>query len=55
MNARKKLNVAYFQGTVVLAAVAGVLAKSTAVFLVTLVILIAGALYAGEIRPHNKR
>jgi hypothetical protein len=54
MGARQKLNAAYFQGSVVVAAVAGLLADSWPVFFITLAVLVGANLCAGDIRPNNK-
>ena len=51
MNARGKLNVAYINGSIVLAAVAGVLSKSWIVFIVFLVCGVLASLHLGNIRP----
>ena len=50
MGARQKLNRANLLGSVLLAAVAGWTAGSWPVFFVTMAILVAGNVYAGEIR-----
>jgi hypothetical protein len=55
MGARHKLNLAYFHGSLLLAAVAGWLLQSWLMFLVTLVLLVAFNLYANEIRPTRPR
>ena len=51
MNARGKLNVAYINGSIVLAIVAGVLSQSLIVFLVFLISGVLASLYLGTIRP----
>ena len=51
MNARGKLNVAYLNGTAVLAVIAGVLTNSGIVFGVVLVGGVLLSLFAGNIRP----
>jgi type IV secretory pathway TrbD component len=50
MNAREKLNAAYVQGALILAAVVGVLAQSWIAFGFTLAVLICCAHYDGAIR-----
>lgn len=55
MGARQKLNAAYFQGSLVVAAFAGRIAQSWAVFIVVLAVLVGVCLYAGEIRPTKRR
>ena len=54
MGARQKLNMAYLEGGLILAAAFGVLAQSWAVFWVTLAVLIGGGLHAGTIRPGGR-
>ena len=53
MGAREKLNVAYLNGSLVLAAVVGVLAQSWSAFFITLTVLLGFNLYQHEIRPHK--
>lgn len=57
MNARLKLNAAVVQGSLIIAAVVGWACNSWTVFLIVAVILIAAAIYSGEIRttPGSKR
>ena len=55
MGARQKLNVAFVNGALIVAAVAGVVFKSWAVFVVTAAVLIAGAVYGGDVRPGPRR
>lgn len=54
-NARTKLNLAYFDGSLLIAAVLGWIAQSWAVFLAASVVLIGCGLYGGEIRPASGR
>ena len=54
MNARGKLNVAYINGAIVLAIVAGVLTNSGVVFLAFLVGGVLASLYLGNIRPSSR-
>ena len=51
MNARGKLNVAYINGSIVLAVIAGVLSQSMVVFLAFLVGGVLTSLYLGNMRP----
>jgi hypothetical protein len=51
MNARGKLNVAYVNGAIVLAVIAGVLTNSGIVFVAFLVGGVLASLYLGNIRP----
>ncbi len=51
VSARTKLNVAFINGAVLLAAVAGGLMESWSVFFIALVVLVAISIFAGEIRP----
>jgi hypothetical protein len=55
MSARRKLNAAFFNGSLIVAAVIGLLFESWAVFGLILVVLVIGNLVAGEIRPDNRR
>ena len=55
MNARGKLNVAYFNGSVVLAIVAGVLSDSCGVTVVILACGLLASLLLGNIRPSPHR
>lgn len=54
-NARTKLNVAYLNGCLLIAAIFGAMAGSWAVFLVSLAILIVCGVHCGEIRPASGR
>jgi hypothetical protein len=51
MGARKKLNAVFLQGSLVVAALAGLIAQSGAVFILALAVLLGAGLYAGDIRP----
>jgi hypothetical protein len=53
MGARQKLNQAFATGSVIVASVIGLLAQSWGVFFVSLLVLVAGNLYLGEIRPRR--
>lgn len=53
MGAREKLNIAYLNGSLFLAAIVGGLAKSWPVFFITLVGLLGLNLYLHEIRPQR--
>ena len=50
MGARLKLNRAFFNGSFLLAAVAGLLTQSLLVFVITLALLLVASLLTGEIR-----
>lgn len=50
MNARTKLNTSYAYGSLVFAALAGWLSGSFLIFLLTSIVLVAGAFYSGDIR-----
>ena len=50
-NARKKLNIATFNGCLLVAVLFGLIAGSWAVFWVALVVTLVGGVYGGEIRP----
>jgi hypothetical protein len=55
MNARTKLNVAYLNGSLILAAAAGSLTDSWAIGVLTWGVLLGGGLATGEIRPRRRR
>ena len=55
MGARQQLNRAFFNGSLLLAAAAGALTGSWLVFGLALAVLVAGNLYAGEIRPTRRK
>jgi hypothetical protein len=55
MGARQKLNAAYFQASVVVAAVAGLLTDSWPVFIVSVAVLVGANLCAGDIRPNRNK
>jgi hypothetical protein len=54
MPARQRLNAAYFQGSLLLATLFGWCFSSWAAFVAALVVLLAGNLLAGEIRPTKR-
>src|SRR5579871_5626461 len=54
MNARNKLNVAYFNGSVVIASLIGLELGSWLVFFLALVVLVIANLYDGGIRPNRR-
>lgn len=54
MGARRKLNVAYVNGSLFLAAVVGLLAQSWVVFFLVLVVALIGNFVTGEIRPRGR-
>ena len=54
MNARNKLNAAYANGCLVLAALVGAMAGSGAVFLLAFAALMIGGVVSGEIRPRPR-
>ncbi len=51
MSARRKLNQAFFTGSLLLAALVGLVTRSWWVFVLVLMVLLAGNLYSGDIRP----
>ncbi len=55
MGARSKLNVAYAQGCLIVAAIVGLLAQSWTVFAVVLAVTLLGCVIAGDIRPRGRR
>ncbi len=54
MGARKKLNIAVLNGSLLIAAFVGIVFDSWFVFSVVAGVLIAGELYAGGIRPGGR-
>jgi len=54
MNARNKLNVAYFNGCMLIAGVIGLALQSVPIFAVALGVLLLGNLFAGTIRPKGR-
>ncbi len=52
--ARQKLNVAYFNGCLILAAIIGGSAESGLVFVLALIALVLGGYASGDIRPRSK-
>jgi ABC-type antimicrobial peptide transport system permease subunit len=55
MSARRKLNVAFVNGSLVVAAAVGLLAGSWPVFWIALVMLLVANIYRGDIRPPRPR
>lgn len=55
MGARQKLNQAYLNGALVIAAVVGIATQSWSVFWLAVIFVVGSALYAGEIRPNSRR
>jgi hypothetical protein len=55
MGARHKLNQAHLLGAVAIAAVAGLLTESWAVFFIAVTVLLGGAICAGDIRFDSRR
>ncbi len=55
MGARHKLNIAFVNGALIDAAVAGSVFKSWTVFVVAAVVLIVAATYCGDVRPGPRR
>lgn len=55
MSARRKLNTAYFSGSLLIAAAVGAATESWLIFALTLVGLLASNFYLGEIRPPRCR
>ncbi len=52
--ARQKLNVAYFKGCLILAAILGASAGSGLAFLLALIAPVAGGYVSGDIRPRRR-
>ncbi len=55
MGARQKLNTAYFNGGLLIAAIVGIAAGSWWVFFLVLILTVAGSIYSGNIRPATQR
>ena len=55
MGARQQLNLAYFHGCLLIAAVVGSMARSWTVFPTTPAVLVGGARYTDQIRPAGRR
>jgi hypothetical protein len=54
MNARNKLNYAYLNGAVLVAAVLGLACRSWSIFVAALVVLGIGSVVNGGIRPQRR-
>jgi hypothetical protein len=54
MNARNKLNVAYFNGSVFVAGLLGLVIQSWPIFIASLITLVVGNLCSGGIRPKGR-
>jgi hypothetical protein len=55
MQARRKLNRAFFNGSLLVASAAGAFTGSWLVFGLTLGILVVANIYTGEIRPFRRK
>ena len=55
MSARSQLNVVYALGSLILAAIVGLICQSSLVFLVVVVVLLAICLANGTIRPSGRK
>jgi hypothetical protein len=55
MPARERLNAAYFQGSILLAALIGWACSSWAAFVAAFVVLLVCNLLAGDIRPNRRQ
>jgi hypothetical protein len=55
MNARNKLNVAYFNGCLLVAGLLGLALRSLTIFVMALIALTIGNLCGGGIRPTRNR
>ncbi len=54
LGARQKLNIAYFNGCLILAAVIGAVAGSGLVFLLALIALVTIGYASGDVRPRRR-
>jgi hypothetical protein len=54
-NARHKLNAAHFNGSLILAAIAGLVLQSWLAFIVVFVVLLVLSCYMGDIRLSQRR
>ena len=50
MSARKKINVAHINGSLILGAIIGVVTESTTVFAIMTIIFVGSAIYSKDIR-----
>jgi hypothetical protein len=55
VSVRRRLNIAYLNGSLLFAGIIGLAAQSWAVFLVASAVLVATGVYCGDIRPHPRR
>ncbi len=55
LSARHKLNVAFVNGALIVAGVVGMAFRSWLVFLIVAVVLVVGAIYAGDVRQRPRR
>lgn len=55
MGARQKLNKAFFNGSLLIASVVGIVAESWLAFGLTLLVLLVLSVHSGDIRPSKKR
>ena len=55
MSARRKLNVGFFNGSLIVAAFVGWLFRSWTMFAITFAVLLIGNLLLGEIRPTRRK
>jgi hypothetical protein len=55
MGAREKLNQAYLNGAIVVAAIVGLVAQSWTLFWIAVAYVIASSIYGGGIRPKPGR
>ncbi len=55
MGARQKLNAAYLNGGLLIAAFIGIAAESWSLFLLVLVVSVVSSCYSGDIRPGPRR
>jgi hypothetical protein len=54
MNARNKLNIAYLNGSLIVAAVLGLILHSWPIFVIALVVLVIANVLSGGIRPSGR-
>jgi hypothetical protein len=55
MGARQKLNAAYLNGGLLIAALVGIATESWSLFLLVLIISVVSSCYSGDIRPGPRR
>ena len=55
MGTRQKINAAYLNGSLIIAAIIGLSTQSWWIFIASLLVILATSLYTGGIRPKSSR